>query len=66
MGAERREVLLGAIRALPEELRAVVTCRYLLELSEGETAGALGIPNGTVKSRLHRGLARLREQLSDA
>ena len=66
VGAERREALLGAIRALPEELREVVTCRYLLELSESETAGSLGIPNGTVKSRLHRGLARLREELSDA
>ncbi len=64
-GAERREALLGAVRALPEELRGVVTCRYLLELSESETAEALGIPNGTVKSRLHRGLARLREELSD-
>lgn len=66
VGAERREALLGAIRALPEELREVVTCRYLLELSESETADSLGVPNGTVKSRLHRGLARLREELSDA
>lgn len=63
--AERREALLGAIRALPEELREVVTCRYLLELSESETADSLGIPSGTVKSRLHRGLTRLREELSD-
>jgi|SRR5688572_13672376 RNA polymerase sigma factor (sigma-70 family) len=62
---ERREALLGAIRALPEELREVVTCRYLLELSETETAEALDIPNGTVKSRLRRGLARLREELAD-
>ena len=64
-GAERRATLLAAIRALPEELREVVSCRYLLELSESETAESLGIPNGTVKSRLHRGLARLREELSD-
>ena len=65
VGEERREALLRAIRALPEELREVVTCRYLLELSETETAESLGIPNGTVKSRLRRGLARLREELSD-
>jgi RNA polymerase sigma-70 factor (ECF subfamily) len=65
LGAERREVLLGAIRSLPEELREVVTCRYLLELSESETAEVLGIRNGTVKSRLHRSLARLREALPD-
>jgi RNA polymerase sigma-70 factor (ECF subfamily) len=62
---ERREALLAAIRTLPEGLREVVTCRYLLELSETETAESLDIPNGTVKSRLRRGLARLREELAD-
>lgn len=63
---ERRDALLRAIRTLPEELREVVTLRYLLELSEAETAHSLDIPNGTVKSRLHRALARLREELADA
>ena len=63
VGHERHETLLDAIGRLPTELRDVVTCRYLLELSETETAGALCIPHGTVKSRLHRGLARLREEL---
>ena len=48
---------------LDEGERLVVTCRYLLELSEAETAVALGIPAGTVKSRLHRGLHRLRDRL---
>jgi len=43
-----------------------VTCRYLLDLSEAETAAALGIPVGTVKSRLHRGLRRLRADLDRA
>ena len=66
VGEERRATLLAAIRTLPTELRDVVTCRYLLELSESETAASLGIPNGTVKSRLSRGLARLREELADA
>jgi RNA polymerase sigma-70 factor (ECF subfamily) len=59
--AEVREAL-GRLR---EEERLVVACRYLLELSEAETAAALGIPPGTVKSRLHRALARLRDDLSD-
>jgi RNA polymerase sigma factor (sigma-70 family) len=65
VGEERREALLGAIRTLPVDLREVVTCRYLLELSEAETAESLGIPHGTVKSRLRRALARLRGELPD-
>jgi RNA polymerase sigma-70 factor (ECF subfamily) len=62
---ERRRELLGAVRALPEHYRLVVTCRYLLELDEQETAAVLGWPRGTVKSRLHRALGRLRTQLPD-
>ncbi len=37
-----------------------VRIRYFLELSESEMAEALGVAPGTVKSRLHRGLSRLR------
>jgi len=58
--AERRTALLAALQLLPERERRVVTCRYLLELSEAETAEVLGLPTGTVKSRLSRGLDRLR------
>ena len=61
---ERKEQLLEAVAGLPDRLRVVVACRYLLELSETETATTLGLPRGTVKSRLNRGLARLREQLA--
>jgi RNA polymerase sigma-70 factor (ECF subfamily) len=60
---EQRAALLDAVRALPERDRAVVTCRYLLELSETETAVALGWPVGTVKSRLSRALRRLQRDL---
>jgi RNA polymerase sigma-70 factor (ECF subfamily) len=42
-----------------------VTCRYLLELSEAETAAVLSWPTGTVKSRLSRALDRLREAYGD-
>jgi RNA polymerase sigma-70 factor (ECF subfamily) len=42
-----------------------VTCRYLLDLDEAETATVLGIPRGTVKSRLSRGLARLRPAMEE-
>jgi RNA polymerase sigma factor (sigma-70 family) len=64
LGREQREALLRAIDGLPERERLVVTYRYLLELSEAETAGALGIRPGTVKSRLSRGLGRLRQELT--
>ena len=62
---ERRTELLAAVRALPDQLRRVVTCRYLLDLDEQETAVVLGCPRGTVKSRLHRALGRLRDALPE-
>ncbi len=65
LAASRRETLLRSVESLPRELREVVTCRYLLELSEAESAIALNIPSGTVKSRLHRALAKLREEVGD-
>jgi len=45
---------------LREEERLVIALRYFLDLSEVETAAALGLPPGPVKSRLARALARLR------
>jgi RNA polymerase sigma-70 factor (ECF subfamily) len=54
------------VNGLREEEREVVACRYFLELSEEETGQTLGLRKGTVKSRLSRALARLREQLEDA
>jgi len=61
VGAEERRRLLDRLEQLPEQARLVLTCRYLLELSEEETAAALGVRHGTVKSRSARALARLRE-----
>ena len=58
--AERRTRLLAAVASLNERDRLVVGCRYLAELSEAETAAALGCSPGTVKSRLSRALDRLR------
>ena len=62
---ERRasERLLAAVLALPDRDRLVVACRYFAELSEEETAEALGVRRGTVKSRLSRALDRLRSSL---
>jgi RNA polymerase sigma-70 factor (ECF subfamily) len=61
---EARERLLAAVGRLPDKLGHVVACRYLLELDEAATAVVLGVPRGTVKSRLSRGLARLRDDLA--
>jgi RNA polymerase sigma factor (sigma-70 family) len=57
---ETRRALLAALSELPERDRLIISYRYLLELSEAETAEALGIRPGTVKSRLSRALDRLR------
>jgi RNA polymerase sigma factor (sigma-70 family) len=57
--------VLSAIEELPERYRVVITHRYLLELSEEETAALLGIPAGTVKSRTSRGLTQLRQVLGE-
>ncbi|MDF2710859.1 MAG: sigma-70 family polymerase sigma factor [Nonomuraea muscovyensis] len=60
---DRRARLLRAVRALPEGERRAVVCRYFLQLTEAETAEVLDLPVGTVKSRTHRGLARLRKEV---
>jgi RNA polymerase sigma-70 factor (ECF subfamily) len=60
---EERTILLNAVNRLREQDRMVVGYRYFLGLSERETASALGIPAGTVKSRLARALRRLRTML---
>jgi RNA polymerase sigma-70 factor (ECF subfamily) len=58
---DRRERLLAALERLPTGGREVLACRYLLDLSEEETAAVLDVPVGTVKSRSARALDRLRE-----
>jgi RNA polymerase sigma-70 factor (ECF subfamily) len=54
----------AALGELPIEQRAVVVMRYLLEYTPGEIARALGLPRGTVNSRLRRGLDRLAGSLA--
>ena len=61
LAADQRAHLLAAVDLLPDDQRDVITYRYFLELSEEETATALGIRRGTVKSRTARALERLRE-----
>ena len=63
LASESRAGLLSGLSRLREDDRLVLGCRYLLELSEAETAAALGVKPGTVKSRTSRALDRLRGQL---
>lgn len=60
---EQNEKLLQAVGQLKPDEQALITLRYFLELPELEVAKALNVPQGTVKSRLHRTLAKLREIL---
>ncbi len=55
-----RLAVLDALSTLPARQRAIVVLRYLQDLSESDTAEALGISVGAVKSGAARGLARLR------
>jgi RNA polymerase sigma factor (sigma-70 family) len=61
---EGRVALLQAIRRLPLPDQEVISYRYLLDLSEAETAAALGVPVGTAKSRLSRAMDRLRSAMT--
>lgn len=60
---ERHQEVAELVRTLPEQYRLVVTCYYFEELSYQEIAELLDLPLGTVKSRLHRGIQILRQQL---
>ena len=56
---ETRRRIRAAVDALPEDLRSVLLLAYYQGLSYRETAEAVGIPLGTVKSRMHTALKRL-------
>jgi RNA polymerase sigma-70 factor (ECF subfamily) len=53
----------AALQALPEEYRVVCTMYFLEDFSYQEIADMLGIPVGTVRSRLHRGRKMLQKRL---
>ncbi|MGH2870736.1 MAG: RNA polymerase sigma factor [Solirubrobacteraceae bacterium] len=63
LAGEERVHLASAVRRLREDDQLVIAARYFLGLSEAETAVALGLRRGTVKSRLSRALGRLHTEL---
>jgi RNA polymerase sigma factor (sigma-70 family) len=63
LATEERTHLATQLGRMREDDQLVIAARYLLGLSETETATALGLRRGTVKSRLSRAMRRLREQL---
>jgi DNA-directed RNA polymerase specialized sigma24 family protein len=57
--ADPEPAVTTALADLPVDQRSVLVCRYLMGWSEAQTAAALKIRPGTVKSRAHRGLQSL-------
>jgi RNA polymerase sigma-70 factor (ECF subfamily) len=64
--ASSRLDLLEALESLPPDLAEAVTLRDILELPYHEIAHLQGVPDGTVKSRVHRARQQLRTYLLDA
>jgi RNA polymerase sigma-70 factor (sigma-E family) len=64
VAAEDHLMVLAALQTLPPRQRAIVVLRYLQDLSQVDTAAALGISAGAVKSGAARALARLRAEQS--
>lgn len=60
---QRATAVRSLVSGLPQHLGDTILLRYFEELSEREVAQRLGIPLGTVKSRLHHGMRRLRSEL---
>jgi len=54
------QVLWQAVKQLAKPFQEVIYLRYFLDMSESEIVAALNVPAGTVKSRLHRALTKLR------
>ncbi len=66
MTAQDYETLVSALDGLDSRHRAVLVLRYFNDLSYEEIAEAVGVPLGTVKSRMNQALKRLRGRLGEA
>jgi RNA polymerase sigma factor (sigma-70 family) len=63
--AEMAELLSSLVAELPEPYRSTISQRYYEDLSPTDIARRQGVPAGTVRSRLHHGLLRLRQRLDE-
>lgn len=54
----------AVVQRLPQKFREVLALRFYADLPEAEIASILGANPATVRSRIHRGLAKMREELS--
>jgi RNA polymerase sigma-70 factor (ECF subfamily) len=62
--AERRRIVRAALKTLPPEQRQVIEAAFFSGLSQSELAARLGVPLGTVKTRMRSGMIRLRRCLT--
>lgn len=62
---EDHRLILAAVRRLPGRQRETLLCRFYLEMSEEETAHAMGVSRGTVKSATSRAIAALGRMLKE-
>jgi RNA polymerase sigma-70 factor (ECF subfamily) len=63
--ADLQQLLTSAIRRLPDRYRDVVALRYTTDMTFGEVADALGMPESTARIHFHRAKALLRRALTD-
>jgi RNA polymerase sigma factor (sigma-70 family) len=65
LASEQRRELMAAVDRLRDDDRLTITLRWFADLSEAEMAAAMGVPRGTVKSRLSRAMDRLRAVMTE-
>ena len=64
-GQQGTEDIVAIIRSMPEDYRAVLEMRFVLEMDYGEIAAALGLSEGAVRSRVSRGRKLLVQKLKE-